>query len=145
MKYDIIKMTPDILKLYHGNTYPDDNPRDWWISFAAISDRDEYALLVKYRVKPGQGDLYSQVRYDGMTLAYYEASHPQCWVERVCEDWEKMRLEIIETLDQQLANQTKPPKPEFYFQEYPTKDDSFQWKQYYVFNGITNIQKGSAA
>lgn len=142
-------MTPNILKLYHGSTYPNDNPRDWWISFAPMYDRDEYVLIIKYRMRPGQGDLYSQVRYDGMTLSYYGACRPEQWSERVCQDWERMRLEIIEMLDEQLANQPKPIKkqPQYvhYFQEYPKQNDLFQWKQYYTFNGITDIQKGSAA
>lgn len=90
----------DMLNAYHHREYPDDgNWEDWYVSFAPVLGRDEYTLLVKYRQKPGQGDLFSKRALSGLQLHFYESSDGGLLIRRLRDDFDEMRMEIIELLD----------------------------------------------
>ncbi len=107
------------LKLYHKDAYPDDgNWDDWYYGFAPVMSADVYVLLVTYRQKPGQGDLYSKRTFSGLELHYLDEVQ---FLQKLRDSFDEMRVEIIETLDGLV-------KPE-YRQEYPDPSDPFDWKQ----------------
>lgn len=109
------------IRTYHQHEYPDDgNWDDWHYSFAPVWTVDQYTLLVKYRQGPGQGDLYSKRTFDGLYLFKMDVAE---LIGALRQDFDQMRVEIIETLD---GLQAKKPKPE------KTKDDPFNWKQMHI-------------
>lgn len=123
------KHVVDMLTAYHHREYPDDgNWEDWYISFASVMDRDEYILLIKYRQPPGKGDLFAKRTFGGLELHFYESVDGSALMRRLRDDFDEMRMEIIETLDGLVVR--KKPKVS-YFQEYPDPKDPYDWKQMY--------------
>jgi hypothetical protein len=140
-----IECTPrgvlSILTTYHKHTYPDDGP-GWKIHYSAAADRDQFVMVVQYHQGPFVGDLYARRVIDGMAVHFCESAGAiGSWWDIIAGGFDECRIEIIEQMDEQLANGPKPIKkqPQYihYNQEYPSFDK-------FKFTGLTDYQKGAA-
>ena len=128
----------DMLNAYHRREYPEDgNWEDWYVSFAPVQHLDQYVLLIKYRQPPGRGDLFAKRTFSGLELHFYESSDGGLLIRRLRDDFDEMRMEIIEMLDglQRVKEYGKKlmksmAEPEFHFTESPPK--TYEYKQYYI-------------
>lgn len=105
------KSIVDMLNLYHLEAHPEDGGPDrkgwpnWFISFSPVMSADQYIMLIKYRRPPREGDLYSKRTYDGLELYRKPEWHRD---EMLRDDFDQMRVEIIETLDGLIKPKPKP-------------------------------------
>jgi hypothetical protein len=120
-----------LLNNHHMNAYPDDIKLDWKLHYSVDPTRDAYVMVLQYG-NPGRlGHLYSKTSIDGMTVAFCESAGAiGSWIDIIKEKFDQCRMDIIETLDEQITTQRileaqRIKKQPQYIQEYPTKDELY--------------------
>lgn len=94
----------ETLERYHRMEYPEDFPWDSWkVEHVFVINRDEEVVTLKYRNPRGtQGThsgVYAKFVMSGIDRFYYLRDTPDALIQRLMDEYDRMRMEIIETLD----------------------------------------------
>ena len=107
--------TCELLQSWADEAWAEDGQLVWKIHLSLNRETNTYTMALVHRMASGQGDIYRQVVVDALTL---ESAPLESSIGLLIDYLQNMRVDIIELLDQQLANGLKLVETHYWKQSY---------------------------